>query len=228
MKKKVLVIAAHPDDEVLGMGGTIARLSSEGYKISLLIITDGSSTQYLNDENIDSIIEEKKRETKEAADILGIDTIYYGGLPDMKLDTIPHIRINEVIENIIYKIKPNIVFTHFWGDVNIDHQAVYKSTLVVARPLINQCINEIYCYSVPSSTEWNPAKAHTAFMPNTFVGIEEYAENKYNAMLAYKKEIRDYPHPRSIKYLEIDDLCNGQQVGMKHVECFYQLRRLIK
>ena len=125
MKNKILVIAAHPDDEVLGMGGTIAKCSEKGFEIALLIVTDGSSTQYKG-KDVEKIIESKRLETNAAAEELGIGKIYYGNLPDMQLDTTPHTQINAVIENVLDDFKPDIVFTHFEGDVNKDHQRVYE------------------------------------------------------------------------------------------------------
>lgn len=224
--KKVLVIAAHPDDEVLGMGGTIAKLVKDGNTVDILIVTDGSSSQYRDSDHLAEIIEAKKKETRNCADILGVRDIYYGELPDMKLDTTPHIRINQIIEDVIDKVQPDIVFTHFWGDVNRDHQEVYKSTLVTVRPVMGQVVKELYCYRVPSSTEWTPNKADTMFMPNYFVDIEKFAEQKYKAFACYATELRDYPHPRSVQYLRENDKVVGLRVGMLAAEEFVLLRKL--
>lgn len=224
--KKILVIAAHPDDEVLGMGGTIAKLVKDGNAVDVLIVTDGSSAQYRDSDHLAEIIEAKKIETRNCADVLGIRDIYYGELPDMKLDTTPHIRINQVIEDVIDKVEPDTVFTHFWGDVNCDHQNVYKSTLVAVRPVMGQVVRELYCYRVPSSTEWTPNKADTMFMPNVFVDIEKYAEEKYKAFACYSTELRDYPHPRSVLHLREIDKAAGLRVGLLAAEEFVLLRKL--
>ena len=224
--KKVLVIVAHPDDEVLGMGGTIAKLAKNGCVVDVMIVTDGSSSQYRDSDHLAEIIEAKKKETSNCADILGVRDIYYGELPDMKLDTIPHISINQAIEEVIEKVQPDTVFTHFWGDVNSDHQNVYKSTLVTVRPLMGQVVKELYCYRVPSSTEWTPNKADTMFMPNYFVDIEQYAEQKYKAFACYTTELRDYPHPRSVQYLREIDKAAGLRVGLMAAEEFVLLRKV--
>ncbi len=224
--KKVLVIAAHPDDEVLGMGGTIARLTAERCEVSVLIVTDGSSSQYRNADNLAEIIEAKKRETQRCAEVLGMKEVLYGGLPDMKLDCTPHIEINQVIERVIDQLQPDTVFTHFWGDVNADHQNVYKSTLVAVRPVMGQVVKELLCYSVPSSTEWTPNKEDTMFMPNVFVDITGVAEKKYEAFSQYATELRDYPHPRSVQYLCEADKAAGIRVGMLMAEEFVLLRSL--
>ena len=224
--KRVLVIAAHPDDEVLGVGGTIAKLSAEGVECHLLIVTDGSSSQYRDSDHLHEIIEAKKLETKGSADLLGFKSIQYGELPDMKLDKTPHIVINQVIEKVIDEIQPDTVFTHFWGDVNRDHQEVYKSTLVTVRPVMGQVVRELYCYRVPSSTEWMPNKADTMFMANFFVDIEKFAEQKYKAFACYSTELREYPHPRSVQYLRETDKAAGLRVGLLAAEEFVLLRKL--
>lgn len=225
--KKVLVIAAHPDDEALGVGGTIAKLSAEGVECHLLIVTDGSSSQYRDSDHLHEIIEAKKLETKGCADMLGFKSIRYGELPDMKLDKTPHIVINQVIEKVIDEVQPDTVFTHFWGDVNCDHQEVYKSTLVAVRPVMGQVVRELYCYRVPSSTEWTPNKADTMFMANYFVDIEKFAEQKYKAFSCYSTELREYPHPRSVQYLREADKAVGLRVGLLSAEEFVMLRKLV-
>lgn len=224
--KKVLVIAAHPDDEVLGAGGTVAKLSEKSVECHLLIVTDGSSSQYRDSAHLQEIIEAKKLETKNCADFLGFKSIKYGELPDMKLDMTPHVVINQVIERAIDEIEPDTVFTHFWGDVNRDHQEVYKSTLVAVRPVMGQLVKNLYCYRVPSSTEWTPNKADTMFMPNVFVDIADFAERKYKAFSCYSTELRDYPHPRSVRYLREADKVAGLRVGMLAAEEFVLLRKL--
>lgn len=223
---KILVIAAHPDDEVLGMGGTIAKLTQAGNEVYVLIVTDGSSSQYRDSDELIKIIEDKKKETLACAKILGVEKVIYGEQPDMKLDCTPHIHINQVIEKAVSYVKPEIVYTHFWGDVNMDHQQVYKSTLVAVRPVMGQVVKELYCYRVPSSTEWTPCKADTMFMPNVFVDITAEAERKYEAFGKYNTELRDYPHPRSIKHLKELDVARGLEVGQGPTETFVLLRKL--
>lgn len=224
--KTVLIITAHPDDEVLGAGGTIAKLAADGMECHLLIVTDGSSSQYRDSNKLDEIIAAKKLETLNCANILGFKSIHYGGLPDMKLDAVPHVEINQVIEKVIDEVKPDTVFTHFWGDVNMDHQNVYKSTLVAVRPVMGQVVKELYCYRVPSSTEWTPNKEDTMFMPNYFVDIHQYAEQKYKAFACYATELREYPHPRSVQYLRETDKAAGLRVGLLAVEEFVMLRKI--
>jgi len=225
--EKILVIAAHPDDEVLGMGGTIAKYAMSGAEIAVLIVTDGSTSQYRDDPKLEEILKEKKAETKDCAFILGVKHVLYGNLPDMRLDTIPHIEINRVIENVIEDFQPAKVFTHFMGDINRDHRIIYESTLVACRPTSRQCVKQLYLYSVPSSTEWNAQTADTAFLANYYVDISgEYAEKKYKAMECYKTELRDFPHPRSIEYLRTNDNAEGNRVGLLAAESFIMLRAI--
>lgn len=225
--KRILIIAAHPDDEVLGMGGTIAKYVSQGDEVAVLIVTDGSTSQYRNNPDLLGIIREKRTETSNCAAVLGIKHIFYGELPDMKLDVTPHIEVNRVIENAISDFKPSVVFTHFLGDVNKDHRKVYESTLVACRPVSEQCVKRLFLYSVPSSTEWNVQTATNVFLPNWYEDISgEYAEKKYRAFECYKTELRDYPHPRSVQYLRTTDIAEGNRVGLMAAESFILLRSI--
>ena len=225
--ERVLVIAAHPDDEVLGMGGTIAKYAARGDEIAVLIVTDGSTSQYRNNPNIEEIIRAKKAETINCAAVLGVKHLFYGELPDMKLDVTPHVEINRVIENAIESFQPSVVFTHFIGDVNEDHRRVYESTLVACRPVSEQCVKKLLLYSVPSSTEWNVQTATNAFLPNWYEDISgEYADKKYKAMQCYKTELREYPHPRSIQYLKNADIAEGNRIGLLSAESFILIRSI--
>lgn len=222
---KVLIVAAHPDDEVYGMGGTIAKLTSQGNELYTLIVTEGCSTQYKGNREI---IKEKKEEAIKANEILGVKEVLFGDLPDMKLDTLPHVDINRIIEEAINKIKPDVVYTHHKGDINKDHRMVYESTLVATRPTHLQCVKKLLSYQVPSSTEWSAPVVDEIFIPNIFEEIEKYYDLKKQAILAYKTEIREYPHPRSLKYVEALDEINGLKVGIEKAEAFQIIREIIK
>jgi len=223
---KVLVIAAHPDDEVYGMGGTIAKLVAQGNEVHVLIVTDGCISQYRNDDNLEAILKRKQEEAQEANSILGVKCVHYGNLPDMGLDQVPHIQINQVIEELIQWLKPEVVYTHFYGDVNLDHQLVYKSTLVATRPIVGQCVKKLYAYCVPSSTEWSPQLANSVFTPNVFVEIEPYVLKKVEAIKSYVTELREYPHPRSVESVMKKDIVAGLQCGLKKCEFFMLIRQI--
>ncbi|MFO7523825.1 MAG: PIG-L deacetylase family protein [Ignavibacteriaceae bacterium] len=223
---KILVIAAHPDDEVYGMGGTIAKLSNDGNEVHVLIVTDGSTIQYKNHSQLDQIITNKKNEIEKANRILGTKEIHFGNLPDMRLDSIDHIEINKVIEEAVNDINPQVVYTHFYGDVNLDHQRVYEATLVACRPIPNQVVKEIFCYRVPSSTEWAPQNETSFFRANVINCIENFEKQKSEAIEAYKTEIREYPHPRSVRAVKALDLALGLKYGIGPAEEFILLRKI--
>ncbi len=225
MRMKVLVIAAHPDDEVYGMGGTIAKLCKQGHDLYVLILTEGCSAQYKDQPHL---IEEKKNQAYEANAILGVKKVVFGDLPDMKLDTLEHLEINAVIEEAIRELEPEVVYTHFYGDVNKDHRCVFESTMVAVRPVHSQCVREVYCYQVPSSTEWAANVAQSIFIPNVFEEISEYYDKKQDSILVYSSEIRDYPHPRSLKVVELYDSALAKRNGLELSEGFMLIRKVAK
>ena len=215
---EILVVAAHPDDEVLGLGGTLCKLSSEGHCIHLLVVTDGSSKQYEGREDLERILDEKAKQTILCSKILGIKTIDYGGFPDMMLDTISHTQINECISSIIEKYHIEVVFTHFYGDLNKDHKCVFESTLVSVRPLANQSVKHVLLYKTPSSTEWNISNTNNVFLPNVFVDITRFEEQKLKALQQYGKELRPFPHPRSLEAIKQYDSACGISVGCEFAD----------
>ncbi len=222
---RVLVIAAHPDDEVYGMGGTIAKLSSKGYDVYTLIITEGCTVQYKDNPEL---IEEKKKQALKANSCLGVKKVYFGDLPDMRLDSIEHIKINAVIEKIVRDIAPNIVYTHFYGDVNKDHKCVFESTMVAVRPVASQYVQEVYCYQVPSSTEWAANVTRSAFIPNVFEEISPFYEQKQQSILAYSTELREYPHPRSLEVVKVYDEALAKRNGLNLAEGFMLIRKVAR
>jgi len=209
----VLILAAHPDDEVLGCGGVIQKHKKEDSIVYVCIITDGSSTQY---KGSSKITKKKYKECEIANKILGVNEVVYLNFPDMRLDTIPHFKLNLKIEEIINKIKPNILYTHSSVDVNKDHFLINQSTMVVIRPG-KQYLKEVYEYEVLSSTEW---QRNFAFVPNTFIDISAFIKTKIESFKEYKTEIRDYPHSRSLEGIEILASYRGLQAGYKYAEAF--------
>ena len=152
----------------------------------------------------------------------------FGGMPDMRLDVTPHIQVNQAIEKVIDEIQPDTVFTHFYGDVNLDHQCVFKSVMVAVRPVADQVVQEVYCFNVPSSTEWNVFNTSTMFMPNMVVNIADFAEQKYAALAEYKTELREYPHPRSIEHVRKQDEAEGLKAGLLSAESFMLVRKVVR
>ena len=215
--ENILVVAAHPDDEVLGVGGTIPLLKRKGCSITVLIVTDGSSTQYAGDT---AILAEKREQLIEANDILGTDDLIEWQFPDMRLDTIAHAELNQAFEKLFTERKFDVVFVQNGDDINMDHQMIYKSVLVATRPLPAQSVKQVYSYQVNSSTEWGGRTQLTMFCPNVFIDIKETIETKLRSMEAYSAELRDYPHPRSIQAMRQRAQVYGNEVGLEYAEPF--------
>jgi LmbE family N-acetylglucosaminyl deacetylase len=212
-KKNVLVIGAHPDDEVLGAGGTMAKHVDAGDEVHVLIVTEGTTQQY----DDDSIIEQKRHEARNCADVLGIEAVHFGDLPDMRLDDVPHVEINAVIESAISELSPDIVYTHSPHEVNLDHKAVYDSTLVATRPATD--VSRVLAYETPSSTGWTGGTT-AQFGADVYIDISGYVEIKIEAFSAYNSEARSFPHPRSGKSLSARATTRGSEAGFTAAEAF--------
>lgn len=224
--KKILVIAAHPDDEVLGCGGTIAKYSEKGGEVYCLFLGRGKSSRF-KDKKSKRLKKEQinlEKEAQRAAKILGISKIFFEDFPDQQYDNVPILDIVKVIEKIKNKIKPDIVFTHHQGDLNLDHRITFRAVLTACRPLPSETVKKLYSFEIPSSTEWSLPKRKNYFVPNVFIDISDTFNRKIKAFTAYKSEMRDYPHPRSIKGLEIIARRWGILVGKKLVEAFELIR----
>lgn len=225
--KKILVIAAHPDDEVLGCGGTIAKHIKLGDKVYCLFLGKGkSSRNFKNESYLKKEQAILKKEAEKAAKILGISKTFFENFPDQQYDTIPFLKIVKSIEKIKNKIKPEIVFTHHQGDLNLDHQITFKAVLTACRPLRNETVKELYSFEIPSSTEWGIPKKKNYFMPNFFIDVSDTFNKKIEALEAYKSEIRKYPHPRSLKSVEIIARRWGTIVEKELVESFEIIRKI--
>lgn len=223
--QKILIIAAHPDDEVLSCGGTIAKLAKGGNKVYCLFLGRGKSSRFEIKNN--KVIEREQnileKEAKKAGKILGISKIFFEDFPDQKYDTIPFLDVVKAIEKVKNQIKPDIVFTHHLGDLNLDHQITLKAVLTACRPLKNETVKKIYSFEVPSSTEWS---VNPQFSPNFFVDVKKTFNKKIEALKAYKSEMREYPHPRCSKSLEIIARRWGIAVGRDLVEAFELIREI--
>jgi N-acetylglucosamine malate deacetylase 1 len=219
IKKKILVVAAHPDDEVIGCGGTIAKLKKQGNEIYVLFVSDGESSR--NVKNLSSLILKRKKSAIRSSKILGIKKIFFCDLPDNNLDSISRLTIVKLIEKYIVDIKPQIVFTHFNGDLNIDHQIVSKSVITACRPQKKNPVKKLLFFEIPSSTDWQIGnKKNNVFNPNWFEDISKTRSLKIKALKAYKTEIRKWPHPRSIKGINSLMQVRGATAGFNFAEAF--------
>jgi len=218
---RVLVLAAHPDDEVLGMGATIALHSERGDEVRIVCLTDGSSTQYPGD---DELRERKYGEARRAAAELGVEDYVHLALPDMRLDTLPHVDVNKPVEEQVRDFRPEVVYTPH-PDVNLDHRALFDSAIVATRPVPGQVVRRVLTYAPTSSTEWTPA-GRNWFVPNWFVDVTATFARKLAAFAHYETERRDYPHPRSDRALEAYARFYGSSVGCELAEPFVLIRSL--
>jgi len=220
MSERVLVVAAHPDDEVLGMGGTIAlHATLRGDAVRILCVTDGSSTQYPGDQ---AKRKQKNDEALRAAAALGVDDYVHLDLPDMRLDTIPHAELNGVVEEQIRDFRPSVVYA-VHPDVNRDHRAVFDSVAVATRPVPDQVVRRVLTYGPTSSVEWTPPGAGS-FVPNWFVDIGETLEAKLAAFACYQTEHRDPPHPRNERGIRAHAEFHGASAGCLCAEPFVLVR----
>jgi LmbE family N-acetylglucosaminyl deacetylase len=217
----VLVIAAHPDDEVLGCGGVIARHAAEGESVHVLVVTRAGPPLFRAEE-----VAETWAEMRQAHAALGVSKLHALNFPAPKLDTVPGHELADGIRRVIEAVQPKTLYVHHSGDIHLDHQAVYQAALVAARP-INRCpVKRILCYETLSETEWaSPLGAH-AFVPNVFVDISPYLETKLNAMACYATQLREQPHSRSLGTLRALAVLRGNTVGVAAAEAFMLVREI--
>jgi LmbE family N-acetylglucosaminyl deacetylase len=225
MSSNVLVVAAHPDDEVLGCGGTIARHVSEGDRVEVVFFTDGVGSRHPA-ENSGSEAEQLVRSdsARRAADILGIAAPVCFGFPDNRLDAIDLLDLVKAVENVGRRFQPSIVYTHWAGDLNVDHRLVYQSVITAFRPMADTSVTKILCFEIPSSTEWGDKSVTPAFQPNLFVAIDRFLNVKRRAIEAYGQEMRPFPHPRSHTALEALARWRGAESGLDAAEAFVTIR----
>ena len=224
MKDKVLVIAAHPDDEVLGCGGTIRRLANEKKDVYVAILGEGITSRYKNTNKKKT--DELKRGSYKASKLLGAKDTFLFGFPDNRLDTVALLDIVKKVEHLIKQIKPTIIFTHHSSDLNIDHKIVHQAVLTATRPVEGTIVRGVYMFEVPSSTEWSFGQFKPSFSPNVFYDISKTVNIKIEALKAYKSELRKFPHPRSPEALLAISRKWGSVVGFKAAEPFELLRSI--
>jgi LmbE family N-acetylglucosaminyl deacetylase len=220
--KTALVVAAHPDDEVLGCGATIARLSHEGWKVHVLIVAEGATSR-AEKRDIEANSGEFSALAKcaeEANKILGVASVKLLSLPDNRMDSIDLLDIVKIVEEYVLKYKPNLIFTHHSGDVNIDHQILHNAVIAACRPQPNYSVKELLFFEVPSSTEWRPASSGIYFTPNYFYDVSEHISKKLAALSAYQPEMRSFPHPRSVDAVNHLARWRGASVGCEASEAF--------
>ncbi len=224
--KKVLIVAAHPDDEVLGVGGTVARHVAEGDEVYALILGEGQTSRGRHREDIDQkVVEALHKNTLDSAKAVGYQEVFFADFPDNRFDHVDLLDIVKVVEQMIEKLHPEIVYTHYSGDLNVDHQYTARAVLTASRPIGDYCVAEIYAFETLSSSEWNfDYSAQPAFCPNVFVDITDYYYKKEQAMNCYVSELCDFPHPRSLVGMDFLSKTRGMTAGIERAEAFMLVR----
>jgi N-acetylglucosamine malate deacetylase 1 len=222
--KSILVVAAHPDDEVLGCGGYIANQVQSGDEVFVTFLSDGVTSR-LGNSGLQEI-ESRRNAARLASKVLGVSDVSFGDFPDNKLDASPLLEVIQTIEAVVERIRPQIVMTHFGGDLNIDHRIVNQAVLTACRPAPKQGVKEILFFEVPSSTEWQVPVEGEAFIPTWFEDISKTLELKIKALTLYEHELREWPHPRSVRAVEHLAHWRGASCGVDAAEAFILGRRL--
>ena len=227
--KRVLVIAAHPDDEVLGCGATIAKHAERGDGVHVVIMAEGATSR---DEKRDcdrrrSELSELAEAAHKAKEILGINSLILLDFPDNRMDSVDLLDVVKVVEHHIDRVKPDIVYTHHSGDVNIDHRRIHEAVVTACRALPKQTIKTLLFFEVQSSTEWQTPGSAPHFAPNWFVDVSDTFDIKLEALQAYQSEMRPWPHSRSFEAVEYLARWRGAGVGFKAAEAFVVGRNLV-
>ncbi len=234
-RKNILVVAAHPDDEVLGCGGTIARHTQHGDRVTLVVMTDGVGSRDYQPASRRSAgkrsaggpgVVKRKRECAASCRILGIDRkdIHWLGLADQCLDGYLLLDLVKRLEEVKILTTPDIVYTHFWGDLNLDHQLTCRAVLTAFRPMPSGKHARVFQFEVPESTYLSIPLGFGAFNPDSFDDITVTVERKLLALKAYNSESRVYPHCRSTEFIKELSLFRGKLAGCLHAEAFVSLK----
>jgi LmbE family N-acetylglucosaminyl deacetylase len=224
MSDRILIVAAHPDDEVLGAGGTIALHTEKGDEVQVVFMADGVSSR--QGEQSDDEVKQRNKAAFSACELLACKPPIFLGLPDNKMDTLALLDVVQPLEAIINKLKPSTIYTHHYGDLNLDHRITHQAVLTACRPQGQFSVKTILCFEVLSSTEWQTPSSGQSFEPNWFIDISTVIDKKNKALTCYSKEMRDPPHTRSIENTQHLSALRGAQVHCKHAEAFMLCRKI--
>jgi len=226
---KVLVVAAHPDDEVLGCGGAIARHADSGDQVQVLIVAEGSTSrqQERDRAQVRDELSALAKAAQTAGSILGAAGVELLDLPDNRLDSLDRLDLVKRIEQCVQCHQPDCVYVHHAGDVNVDHRRLHEAVVTACRPSPGHVVKRLLSFEVASSTEWQVPGSAPAFQPNWFVDISAQWERKREALEAYASEMRSWPHARSLEAVEHLARWRGAQVGVDAAEAFCLLRQLL-
>ena len=219
--KRVLIVAAHPDDEVLGCFGTVAKLIEQGAEAYTLILGEGKTSRESGD--VADELALLRSEIQKANASIGIERVFVESFPDNRFDSVDLLDIVKTVAKVKEEIRPDTIFTHYEKDLNIDHRITYEAVITATRPMKNECVKEIYSFEILSSTEWNYP---LTFAPDTYFDIGDTIEKKLGAMRAYDSELCDFPHPRSLEGIRLCAKYHGMRVGREYVEAFKTVRAI--
>ncbi len=226
MLKKVLIVAAHPDDEILGCGGAMALHSDKGDKVHVIFMTNGTTSRGAKNRLLDEI-NQRKQSALDACNIVGAQHPIFLDFPDNQMDACSMLEITQRLEDVINRIEPEIIYTHHSKDLNIDHQLTHQAVMTACRPQPNNFVYEIYSFEVLSSTEWQTSE-YLPFIPNVYFDISNQIEKKCKALKFYDNEMRQSPHSRSIDNAIRLNALRGNSVGVDYAEAFILIRSLKK
>jgi len=224
--KKILVVAAHADDEILGCGGTMAKHVDAGDEVAVLFMTDGVGARL--DDSTEADVKLRESAAVKALNIVGARLLGQLALPDNSMDQLARIEIIQQLEPFIQSFNPSIIYTHHGGDLNVDHRRVLEAVLTVCRPQSSTSVDEIYSFEVASSTAWHGTSLAEGFVPQCYVDISGQLERKLEALEAYHEEMRDFPHARSLRALEHQAHWRGSQIGVSAAEGFVVERKIVR
>lgn len=219
--KKILVIAPHADDEILGAGGTMARNIAEGNQVYVFIVTHGEKPVFS-----DEVVAAIREETIAAHKFLGITKTFFGELPAVMLEQIPRYQLNDKVMQVVQEVEPDEVYIPHMGDMQKDHQLVNEAAMVAVRPKYAHKVSAVYTYETLSETEWNIPNTINAFIPTVYNDISKYIEIKKQALSYFKTQIADFPDPRSLEAVEALAKYRGSTIKVKAAEAFSLVRQI--
>jgi LmbE family N-acetylglucosaminyl deacetylase len=222
---RVLVVAAHPDDEVIGCGGTMARLTAGGAFVHVAFLADGVTSRRAEDQLRHEDLETRRAASRAALEVLGVTSVSFGDYPDNRMDDVLRLDVARVVETLVDEHRPGLVLTHHAGDLNVDHRRVHEAVATACRPQPGHPVHTILCFEVASSTGWGLAGSQP-FEPTWFIDITRYTEAKARALRVYEREMRPWPHARSHEAIDHLQRWRGAAVGVAAAEAFILGRRV--
>jgi LmbE family N-acetylglucosaminyl deacetylase len=225
-RQRVLVVAAHPDDEVLGCGGTLAGLTAGGAFVHVAFLADGVFSRVGDEVSQRDELTRRREVARSACATLGVVSVSFGDFPDNSMDTVSRLAVARAVEELVATHRPDTVFTHHAGDVNVDHRRIHDGVVAACRPQPGHPVTTILCFEVPSSTEWQLAGHPAPFVPSWFVDISAQLARKAEALRAYHVEMRPWPHARSYEAVDHLQRWRGATVGVEAAEAFVLGRRV--